>query len=103
MSDFTKVLAETKSQLKGMLTKDSTQEQIAVITELDKKLDSLNEAHTHQSQELETLKDKLIESVKATGFKVPNSQQDDSGVDRNQKSMDEILKEEMDKVIANRK
>ena len=103
MDNFTKILGETKSQLKGMLTKDSSPEQIAAISELDKKLDSLNEACTQKSQEAESLKDNLIEAVKGTGFKVPNSEQDDSGVGPNQKPMDDILKEELDKVIANRK
>lgn len=98
--DFRKILSETKTQLKGMITKDSTQEQINVITDLDKKLDSLNEAYDLKTQENESLKDSLIESVKNTGFKVNGSQKDDSGVDQNQKSMDEILADELNKITA---
>lgn len=98
--DFKKVLEETKIQLKGMLNKDSSQEQINVITALDKNLDSLNEAYDQKSQENESLKDNLIEAVKNTGFKVNSSQQDDSGIGQNPKSMDEILTEELDKITA---
>lgn len=98
--DFKKVLEETKLQLKGMLNKDSSQEQINAITALDKNLDSLNEAYDQKTQENESLKDNLIESVKNTGFKVGGSQKDDSGIDQNPKSMDEILNEELDKITA---
>ena len=98
--DFKKVLEETKIQLKGMLNKDSSQEQINAITALDKNLDSLNEAYDQKAQENESLKDNLIEQVKNTGFKVNGSQKDDSGIDQNPKSMDEILTEELDKITA---
>ena len=98
--DFKKVLEETKLQLKGMLNKDSSQEQINAITALDKNLDSLNEAYDQKTQENESLKDNLIESVKNTGFKVGGSQKDDSGIDQNPQSMDEILNEELDKITA---
>lgn len=99
MQDFKKVLEETKNQLKGMITKESSQEQINVITELDKKLDSLNEAYDHKAQENESLKDNLIEAVKNTGFKVSSSNQEDD-IGGNQKSMDQILDEELNKITA---
>ena len=98
MPDFKSILGETKSQLKGMLTKESSQEQIALITELDKKLDSLNEAFDSKNQELESMKDNLIEAVKSTGFKVNNSQQDE--IEQNPRSMDDILNEELSKITA---
>ena len=99
MEDFKKVLSETKTQLKGMLTKESTQDQIAVITELDKKLDSLNEAFDQKAQENESLKDNLIEAVKNTGFKVSGANQEDD-LGQNQKPLEDILDEELQKVIA---
>lgn len=99
--DFVKVLSETKIQLKEMLTKESSQDEINRITEIDKKLDSLNEAFTEKTQENESLKDTLIESVKNTGFKVSPFQNNDD-IDQNQKSMDEIMDEELQKVIAKR-
>lgn len=101
--DFLKILAETKSQLKGMITKESSQEQIKVITELDKNLDSLNEGYQDKLKENESLKDDLIASVKGTGFKVNGSSSDDSGATETEKSMEEIMEEELDKIVANKK
>ena len=103
MIDFLKVLSETKTQLKEMLSKDSSKEDIEKITQLDKNLDSLNEAYDIKSQENDSLKDTLIESVKNTGFKVNGSQSDDSGVDQNQKSMEDIMDEELEKIVAKQK
>lgn len=97
--DFVKVLSETKIQLKEMLTKESSQDEINRITEIDKKLDSLNEAFTEKTQENESLKDTLIESVKNTGFKVGASQNNED-IDQNQKSMEDIMNEELEKVLA---
>ena len=101
--DFAKTLTETKDQLKGMITKDSSQEEIKAITELDKKLDSLNQAYQDKEKENNSLKDDLIASVKNTGFKVNGSQQDDSGATETEKSMDDVLQDELDKIIANQK
>lgn len=103
MKDFEKLMSETKTQLKGMLDSNPSQEQIKVITELDSKLDSINEAFKGKEEEVNSLKDNLIEAVKKTGFKVNGSEHDDSGVDQNQKSMDEVMAEELDKIIAKRK
>ena len=100
MEDFRKLLSETKAQLKGMLDNNPSQEQINAIAELDKKLDSLNEVFEGKDKEINSLKDNLIEQVKNTGFKVNGSEHDDSGVDQNQKSMDEIMAEELDKITA---
>lgn len=91
------ILTETKSQLKGLLNEQSSQEQINAITSLDKCLDSLNEVYNQKEQEVNSLKDNLIDMVKNTSFKVDNSSNDDI-VDQNPKSMDEILKEELEKI-----
>ena len=100
MSDFLKILSETKTQLKGMITKDSSQEQIKVISEVDKNLDSLSKAFQDKEQEISSLKDDLIASVKSTGFKVNGTPSDDSGANETEKSMDEIMQEELDKIVA---
>ena len=99
MIDFKKVLSETKTQLKAMITKESSQEQINAITSLDTQLDSLNEAFKTKEEEVNSLKDNLIDMVKNTSFKVDGSQSDDS-MDGNQKSMEEIMQEELDKITA---
>lgn len=91
------ILTETKSQLKALLNDKSSQEQITAITSLDKCLDSLNEVYNQKEQEVNSLKDNLIDMVKNTSFKVDNSSNDDI-VDQNPKSMDEILDEELKKI-----
>ena len=102
MIDFKEVLSKTKAQLKGMLKSDSSQEDIKTISEIDKQLDSLDEAYQTKEKENLSLKDDLIASVKNTGFKVTNSKED-SGIDQDQKSMDQILAEELEKTIAKQK
>lgn len=91
------ILTETKSQLKALLNDKSSQEQISAITSLDKCLDNLNEVYNQKEEEVNSLKDNLIDMVKNTSFKVDNSSSDDI-VDQNPKSMDEILKEELKKI-----
>ena len=91
------ILTETKSQLKALLNDKSSQEQITAITSLDKCLDNLNEVYNQKEQEVNSLKDNLIDMVKNTSFKVDNSSSDDI-VDQNPKSMDEILDEELKKI-----
>ena len=93
------ILTETKSQLKGLLNEQSSQEQINAISSLDKQLDSLNEVYDQKEKEVNSLKDNLIDMVKNTSFKVDNSSNDDI-VDPNPKSMDEILSEELNKITA---
>ena len=100
MEDFKKVLGETKSLLKGMLNKESSQEQIDAITSLDKKLDTLNEAYSKKDEENNSLKDKLIDMVKNTSFKVDGASSDETDIGGNQKSMDEIMAEELNKITA---
>ena len=101
--DWKTLLSETKTQLKELLDKNPSQEQINAITSLDKSLDVLNEQYNEKVDEVNSLKDTLIESVKSTGFKVASSQNDDSGIEQNQKSMDEIMSEELDKILASKK
>ena len=91
------ILTETKSQLKALLNDKSSQEQITAITSLDKYLDNLNEVYNQKEEEVNSLKDNLIDMVKNTSFKVDNSSSDDI-IDQNPKSMDEILKEELEKI-----
>ena len=91
------ILTETKSQLKALLNDKSSQEQITAITSLDKCLDNLNEVYNQKEEEVNSLKDNLIDMVKNTSFKVDNSSNDDI-TDQNPKSMDEILNEELKKI-----
>ena len=97
--NWKEILTETKSQLKGLLNENSSQEQINAITSLDKQLDSLNEVYDQKEKEVNSLKDNLIDMVKNTSFKVDNSSNSDI-IDQNPKSMDEILMEELKKFNA---
>lgn len=99
MIDFSKVMGETKTHLKNLINKDSSQDEINRITAIDKQLDQLQEAFTEKSKENESLKDDLIASVKSTSFKVNSSNENDD-IDGNQKSMDEILSEELNKITS---
>lgn len=98
--DFKTLMGETKTNLKNLITKETSQEDIKKISDIDKALDNLSEAFAQKEQENDSLKDDLIASVKSTGFKVTNSLKDDSGIDQDQKSMDEILTEELSKISA---
>ena len=98
--DFKTLMGETKTNLKNLITKETSQEDIKKISDIDKALDNLSEAFAQKEQENDSLKDDLIASVKSTGFKVTNSLKDDSGIDQDQKSMDEILNEELAKISA---
>ena len=97
--NWKEILTETKSQLKGLLNENSSQEQINAITSLDKQLDSLNEVYDQKEKEVNSLKDNLIDMVKNTSFKVDNSSNSDI-IDQNPKSMDEILNDELVKITA---
>ena len=97
--NWKEILVETKNQLKGLLNENSSQEQINAISSLDKQLDSLNEVYDQKEKEVNSLKDNLIDMVKNTSFKVDNSSNSDP-MDQNQKSMDEILIEELNKFNA---
>ena len=97
--NWKEILTETKSQLKGLLNEQSSQEQINAITSLDKQLDFLNEVYDQKEKEVNSLKDNLIDMVKNTSFKVDNSSNSEF-VDPNPKSMDDILLEELNKFNA---
>ena len=97
--NWKEILTETKSQLKGLLTENSSQEQINAITSLDKQLDALNEVYDQKEKENNSLKDNLIDMVKNTSFKVDNSSNSEF-IDQNPKSMDDILVEELSKFNA---
>ena len=103
MTEFEKMLAETKGKLKNLITKETSQEDIKAITAIDKDLDSLGESFTKMRDENNSLKDDLIAAVKGTGFKVDSSTHDDSGVDETPKSIDEIMNESLEKIIKERK
>ena len=103
MTKYQELMSQTKAQLKDLITKESSQEEINKITKIDKTLDDLQAENERLLAENNSLKDSLIESVKNTGFKVTGKESDDIGVQDETKSLDDIMAEEIAKMEANRR
>lgn len=86
------------------LLKDSLNDQnLDLITKLDKEIDNLSQTHEETEKELSSVKDKLIDVVKNTSFKDeigPKLPQDDTD---KVMSVDEALETGLQEIIANRK
>ena len=100
---FNDFMAETKSLLKDLITKESSKEEIERISNIDKSLDSLAQEYLSKETELKEMKELVVDQVKNTGFKVNGNQVDDSGVSETPKDFDSVLKESIDKIIQARK
>lgn len=103
MTKYEELMSKTKAQLKDLITKESSQEEINKITSIDKSLDELQAENQKLIAENSSLKDSLIESVKNTGFKVSGKESDDIGVQEETKSLDDVMTEELAKIQANRR
>ena len=103
MTKYQELMGKTKAQLKDLITKESSQEEINKITSIDKTLDELQAENDKLLAENNSLKDSLIESVKNTGFKVTGKESDDTGVQDETKDLDTIMAEEIAKIEANRR
>ena len=75
MTKFNDLLNNLKESIKEMLTKDKTPQEIEKISGLDKKLDELDTEYKNVIQENSQLKDSLIASVKNSGFKSNNQEE----------------------------
>ena len=103
MTKYEELMSKTKAQLKDLITKESSQEEINKITSIDKTLDELQAENERLITENSSLKDSLIESVKNTGFKVSGKESDDIGLQEETKSLDDVMAEELAKIQANRR
>lgn len=103
MTKYEELMSKTKAQLKDLITKESSQEEINRITSIDKTLDELQAENERLIAENSSLKDSLIESVKNTGFKVSGKESDDIGLQEETKSLDDVMAEELAKIQANRR
>ena len=65
MAKFNDIIDEVKQLLKENLTPENTQ----LMTQLDKKVDSIVSAHKETEDKLSQTQDKLLEVVKETSFK----------------------------------
>lgn len=101
MKKFAELLSETKAQVKALLTKDSSTEDISKVSEIDKSLDLLSSSYEEQTKEVESLKEMVINQVKNTPVKT-NSSDDITPKQDEVKSLDDVLASELNKIEAKR-
>ena len=92
---FQEIQNQIKEILKNSLTADNTE----MITQLSQKLDELGNLYKNKEEENIKLKDTIVENVRNTTFKetpeIENPAQP--------KSLDEIMLEEANKIVEERK
>ena len=95
MQKINEELNYLRSKLKDMLNADNTE----AITDLSKHIDALENEAKAQETKVSELKDKLVDYVKNTSFKgAPEETIEDE-----HKSLDDILQENLAKIVNNRK
>ncbi len=93
---------EIMSGLKGLLKEKLNDTNLELFTEVDKQLDSLSEAHKKTEEDLSNTKDKVIEMVKSTSFKIDEEQSQKKDDTEEPMTIDEALETSIDEVIAKR-
>lgn len=96
---FEETLGKIKSQLKSFIKTDMDSKQLDEITAIDKSLDELNDSHQEVVKESDDLKDRLIDSIKNTGFKSSSNESNDIGLSET-KTLEQIMAEELEKITA---
>lgn len=102
MTQIEKILSEIKTQLKASITSEKTPEEVKDIAALDSKLDEVQKEYDSLSKKYDDLKEVYIEQVKNTGFK-PSTSDGNDGDPNGNKTMDEIMQEELDKIEKEKK
>ena len=86
---FNDVMVSIKNILKDNLNDSNLQ----VTQQLDQELDKLSGEHNKVTQELSSLKDRIIQDYKNTGFKVdPSGEQESDDVLSEDEALDKIFK-----------
>ena len=86
------------------ILKDSLNDQnLDLITKLDKEIDNLSQTHEETEKELSSVKDKLIDVVKNTSFKDENGPKLPQDNTDEAMSVDEALEASLKEIEANRK
>ena len=94
---------DTLANLKSFLKEKLDDNNLELITKIDKELDSLSEEHNKTETSLAETKDKLIEVVKNTSFKGDSDVKPTPEADTDEpKDIDSILQEAIDEQIQNR-
>lgn len=99
--NFNDIINNMKSSLKSLVTTESSNEFIEKIGSLDKQIDEVVSAHENTTKELQETKDLYINAVKNFGFKTPSN--DDPTKVEQPKTLDEIMKNNLDKIIKEEK
>ena len=95
--EFKSAYEKIKSYLGKSLTAENTEE----ITDLSKELDIMNESMEKEEKDHTATKNKLVDYVKSTSFKVDEKSTDP--IDDSPKTMAEAEKIAMEKLLENRK
>lgn len=90
---------ETHTQIKEILKNSLTADNTEVITKLAQYADDLEAEYNKLSEENVKLKDTIVENVRNTTFKEEPNTEDPSQT----KSLDEIMLEEAEKIVNERK
>jgi hypothetical protein len=90
-----KGLEEAKAGLKALMTPENADAIAGIVAHIDE----AEKEHTNLQEQHQGLKDKYVGIVSNMTF--PEKPKDDVGGE--QKSLDDIIKDNLDKVIANRK
>lgn len=96
--EFKSAYERVKSYLAKSLTADNTEE----ITNLGKDLDTMQQSMEKEEQDHTATKNKLVDYVKSTSFKVDDNNPTDP-LDDSPKTMAEAEKIAMNKILENRK
>ena len=99
--NFNDIINNIKSELKGLITSESSKESIEKVGALDKQIDEVVNAHESTTKELQEIKDLYIKGVKEYGFKTPSN--DNPTKHEEPKSLDDILQDNLDKIIKEEK
>ena len=94
---------ETLSGLKAYLKDNLKDDNVELITKIDKELDSLSDEHSKTEKDLSSTKDKLIDVVKNTSFKDDNVKETPEDKTNDPMDIDEALRESIKEIEDNRK
>lgn len=95
MDNYSKLYDSFKELLKQNLTADNAD----MITQMSTKLEELSQEHEKTVQENSSLKNKIVDYVKNTTFK----EQPKEDFDDEEKDFGDLLAEEVNKIVSERK
>lgn len=93
MKTFNDFYNALKDGLNNLLTADNTE----AVTNLVNSLDGIKDLHQSQEEEMTKLKDKMVDIVRNTTF----AKQPEDIIE--EKSIDDIMNDELNKIISQRK